>query len=93
MASAVARPVLCSEAFRHGSGGLGVGLAIPSTLDAAKTLGETNMQKLLLSATFLLIMGVGTAQASVNVPDGGTTLGLMTGALIGLGILRRKFRG
>jgi hypothetical protein len=53
------------------------------------------MQRLLLSATFLLIMGAGTAHASLEmaVPDGGTTLALMTGAMIGLGILRRKFRG
>jgi hypothetical protein len=29
----------------------------------------------------------------VDVPDGGTTLALLGGALMGLGLLRRKFRG
>jgi hypothetical protein len=51
------------------------------------------MKKLLLAATFLLTAGAGLAQAvaPTAVPDGGTTLGLMTGAFIGLGVLRSHF--
>jgi hypothetical protein len=39
--------------------------------------------------TQLFYKGGGT----VDVPDGGTTLMLLGGALVGLGALRRKFRG
>lgn len=49
------------------------------------------MKKLVLAATFLLTSGAGMAYASVNVPDGGATLGLLAGAMLGLGVLRMKF--
>lgn len=51
------------------------------------------MKKMLLAATFLLTTGASLALASdpVNAPDGGTTIGLLTGAMLGLGVLRMKF--
>jgi hypothetical protein len=49
------------------------------------------MKKLVLAVTFLLTSGAGLAHAVSNVPDGGTSLGLLTGAMIGLGVLRMKF--
>lgn len=46
------------------------------------------MKNLVLATALLLTAGAGFAHASVNVPDGGTTLGLLTGALVGLGVLK-----
>ena len=46
------------------------------------------MKHLALASVLVMTAGVGLAHASVNVPDGGTTLGLLTGAMLGLGVLR-----
>ena len=56
------------------------------------------MRNLILATTLVLTVGVGLASAQddtkggVSVPDGGTTLTLMTGALLGIGALRNKLR-
>jgi hypothetical protein len=64
-----------------------------SLLRRDATTEDLHMKKLVLAATFLLTSAAGLAQASVptSVPDGGTTIGLLTGAMLGLGVLRMKF--
>jgi multisubunit Na+/H+ antiporter MnhB subunit len=53
-----------------------------------------DMKKIVLAVTLLMTAGSSLALASVptvNAPDGGTTVGLLTAAMLGLGVLRMKF--
>lgn len=56
------------------------------------------MKKSAFAALSFLMMSAGAAYAqtaaptAVSVPDGGMTVGLLAGAMLGLGVLRSKFR-
>ena len=55
------------------------------------------MKKSAFAALLIVMMGAGAAYAdfgtqAVSVPDGGMTVGLLAGAMLGLGVLRSKFR-
>ena len=73
--------------------GLPVALSVGPTVDipTSFTLPAGNFQLIYVAANDLPeVLSIDVTRGTV--PDGGTTLMLLGGALVGLGALRRKFR-